>query len=599
MKEVKSGDDIVVDNLRSSGVYWDEVTYETISQYSKNSKDWRNFFWNYPKFILKLLNVTRPFSFLLIYIAISFHIFNYFTGIELVDGYSNEKEEVLVEGSLGHPDNLNPLFISQNPIEKDLNSLIYQKFINIDEKGKPQPGIAVKWETEDNKKYKFTLRRNIKFHDGEVLTAEDVVYTFNTGKQLSKIGVDSIGIGMENIQVKAISRYEVEFTLPEINSTFFEVISVYIIPEHYFNEVEIGSLYSSRLNESPIGSGPYMVQDYDQYGIILKASDYYSPTPNIESYEMRFFDSYKALEVAYQNNLLNAVSHLGYYGDEFRRLDNNLRGVDFDIITRKKVVFMNTREDKLKSSYLREALNYLVDKEELIRHANIDGEIVYGPIHKESWAYSDDFEKYKYSKKKVEDMLFQAGYVKNKENGYFQDKEGKILSLDLYYLDNKLNQTIAEELSEQFEEHGIILDIDQGAKSYGVITREVIATRSFELLLYEVESTLDPDQYNLWHSLKISYPNLNLVGTTEKSERIDILLERARTTNQIEGENGRKEQYKKFQKYLMSDSPAIFLYRPTESYFIDDDVEVDFPQKLRYYHNRFDNIEDWSLGANN
>ncbi len=595
MKEVKSGDDIVVNNLQSGGVYWNEEAYDTISQYSKNNKDWRNFFWNYPKFVLKILNVTRPFSFFIIYVAISFHLFNYFTDIDFVDGYSDEQDNVLVEGCLGRPDNLNPIFISQNTIEKDLNALIYRKFINIDKQGKPQPGIASKWETEDLKTYKFTLNKNIKFHDGEVLTADDVVYTFNTGKQLSKKGMDTIGIGMENIQVKAVSRYEVEFTLSEINSTFFEVISVYIIPEHYFGEVTPDALYSSRLNEKPIGSGPYMVGDYDQHGIVLKVSEYYSPTPNIENYEMRFFDSYKALEVAYQNNLLDAVSHLGYYGEEFRRLNNNLREVNFDIITRKKVVFMNTREDKLKSSYLRQALNYLVDKEALMRHTNINGEIVYGPIHKESWAYSDDFERYKYSEKKVEDMLFQAGYVRNKENGYFQDKEGKILSLDLYYLDNKLNKVIAEELKEQFEEHGVILNIEQGAKSYGVITREIIATRSFELLLYEVENTLDPDQYNLWHSLKVSYPNLNLVGTTEKSERIDILLERARTTNKIDGENGRKQQYVKFQKYLMSDSPAIFLYRPTEGYFITEDVEVSFPAKLKYYHNRFDNIEDWRV----
>ena len=75
--------------------------------------------------------------------------------------------------------------------------------------------------------------------------------------------------------------------------------------------------------------------------------------------------------------------------------------------------------------------------------------------------------------------------------------------------------------------------------------------------MFEIETTVDPDQYNLWHSLKSSYPDLNLSGYSY--ERVDILLEDARRTNKIED---RKDKYSLFQKYLTQDAPAIFLYHP-------------------------------------
>ena len=76
------------------------------------------------------------------------------------------------------------------------------------------------------------------------------------------------------------------------------------------------------------------------------------------------------------------------------------------------------------------------------------------------------------------------------------------------------------------KEEGVVLKLEK--LNYNQITQEIIATRDFEVLLYEVETTIDPDQYNLWHSLKSNYPDLNISGYSY--ERVDILLEDARKT---------------------------------------------------------------------
>jgi peptide/nickel transport system substrate-binding protein len=110
------------------------------------------------------------------------------------------------------------------------------------------------------------------------------------------------------------------------------------------------------------------------------------------------------------------------------------------------------------------------------------------------------------------------------------------------------------------------------------------------MILYEVETTVDPDQYNLWHSLKKDYPDLNLSGY--EYDRVDILLEEGRTEL---SRTVRKEKYDLFQKYLMDDAPAILLYRPTYVYIVPKDIEGPNLEEICYPEDRFRNIAEWIL----
>ncbi len=125
--------------------------------------------------------------------------------------------------------------------------------------------------------------------------------------------------------------------------------------------------------------------------------------------------------------------------------------------------------------------------------------------------------------------------------------------------------------------------------SYEQITQEAISTRNFEMLLYEVETSTDPDQYNLWHSLKINYPDLNLSGY--EYDRVDILLEEGRQSN---NRNTRKQKYDLFQKYLVADAPAIFLYTPIFEYITKDNLNGLDMESINHAYDRFHNIEEWT-----
>ena len=136
------------------------------------------------------------------------------------------------------------------------------------------------------------------------------------------------------------------------------------------------------------------------------------------------------------------------------------------------------------------------------------------------------------------------------------------------------------------EQEGVILKVEK--LNYTQITQEIIATRDFELLLYEIETTVDPDQYNLWHSLKSNYPDLNLSGYSY--ERVDILLEDARRNID---DGIRLQRYILFQKYLVADAPVVFLYQPNYVYIYDNDLQGVNLGNINFSYERFHNIQDW------
>jgi peptide/nickel transport system substrate-binding protein len=237
-----------------------------------------------------------------------------------------------------------------------------------------------------------------------------------------------------------------------------------------------------------------------------------------------------------------------------------------DLPYRQRILFFNLRKEKFQDENLRKGINYLIDKEKLLEQSGISAQIIRGPIYEESWAYSSDIDYPTYSPKNAIEVLEDTGYTRNETNGYFETDEGKLLTFTVSYLDNDVNNRLSNTLASLLKDEGVIMNLEP--LTYSQLTQEIVATRNFELLMYEIEVTVDPDQYNLWHSIQKEYPNLNLSGY--EFSRVDILLEEGR--RKIDKKD-RKEDYALFQKYLIDDMPAIFLYRPSYVYVVRDGIE--------------------------
>jgi len=182
-------------------------------------------------------------------------------------------------------------------------------------------------------------------------------------------------------------------------------------------------------------------------------------------------------------------------------------------------LFFNTQEGFLSEKNNRQALNYAIDK------TNLPGERALGSLSQNSWAYNPQVKPYEKDIEKAKELLGEA----------------KDINLTIHTSNNLLS--VAENIKKQWEEINVKTDIQ-------VITS---LNQNYQILLATVDIPKDPDQYALWHSTQPT--NISKY----QNARIDKLLEDGRSQIDI---NERKKVYLDFQRYLVEDSPAVFLYHP-------------------------------------
>ena len=117
--------------------------------------------------------------------------------------------------------------------------------------------------SEDFLTYTAKLRKDVKWHDGEAFTADDVVFTYeqmlkeeNGGWARSQLIFND-----QPVKVEKVDDYTVKFTLPELSMGAFEALgNIFIMPKHvYEGETNIAN---SPKNATPVGTGPYKFKEY-------------------------------------------------------------------------------------------------------------------------------------------------------------------------------------------------------------------------------------------------------------------------------------------------------------------------------------------------
>jgi len=561
-----------------------------VAENKNNKRDLRDFWWNYPISFVKIFKKTIPFSYILTFLVLAV-VFSLYLQSDAFAKFlkgNSKARQTYTEGMVGAIASFNPLFVSANYVDKAVDSLVFKKFIYINSDGNPTSGVAKEWTvSEDNLTYTFTIDSDLYWQDGQKVSAEDVFFTFETAVSLySDYHFDSVGSALEGVSLTKLEENVVQFVLKEANPTFFTAASIYIVPKHILEQVSMKEMPFDSFALSPIGCGKYMVEKTEQNAVYLVDNQYDDYEPYIKKIVFRVYPDYDSLETAMRVGDIDALGAWDSEALAFMEDYPHFGVLMKNEIFRNRILFLNTRKDALKDKNMRIGLNYILDKPALLNNAPLEGEVMQGPIHSSSWAFNNQVDYYAYSVEKAAPYFSNVGYTKNAETGYYESTTGDILSFTLSYLDNDLNNRVVNSLVALLDKEGIVIKPDR--LSYNEISQQVIATRDFEILLYEVETTVDPDQYNLWHSLKVNYPDLNISGY--EYNRVDILLEDARKTSNL---TTRQTKYFQFQRYLMGDAPVIFLYHPTFVLYFDSDLSGIDMTNINFSHERFWNIENW------
>ncbi len=197
-------------------------------------------------------------------------------------------------------------------------------------------------------------------------------------------------------------------------------------------------------------------------------------------------------------------------------------------------VFFNTQQGSLLAEKnLRQALSYAIDKESLSGlNANAYARAI-SPISIDCWAYNPQVKPYDYDAAKAKATIEEY------------KKSAKITDLSIKLSTTPILLKSAEKIAANWEEAGVKVNLQ-------VISQIPSDYQAF-LAIFDVPD--DPDQYSMWHSTQTA---TNI--THYQNPRIDKLLEDGRSEINIDT---RKKIYFDFQRFLVEDSPAAFLYYPT------------------------------------
>ncbi|KKT82003.1 MAG: hypothetical protein A3B99_02105 [Candidatus Yanofskybacteria bacterium RIFCSPHIGHO2_02_FULL_44_12b] len=511
-----------------------------------------------------------------------------------------------VEGVIGEPSHVNPLLLSQTgSTDRDIVHLVYSSILKYNEEGKLVPDLAKSYEiTSDGLNYTIYLKESARWHDGIPVTADDVIFTIQTAQNADYNSLQRIN--WQGVEIQKTNDTTLIFKLKNRYAQFLNNLTLHIMPRHLWENVQPANFPLSELNLKPIGSGPYKfarlqkdklgrIQSYE----LTANKNFYDGRPYINKIQLKFYGSEEDLIGAYNGNEIENLSVIS---------PKNLKKIKFkQRLTVQKIsmpryfgIFFNQNENRfLADKNIRLALSYATNKQELIdKVLEGNGTAVNSPMIGDILGINKDVRRYDYDPESAKKTLSDAGWKDTDENGILvkrtQSKQGGKTVTDEQKLVVRVTTSAwpelvetAKILKEQWKQAGIELEIESLQTAD---LQQAIKDRSYQMLLFGEILSVDPDPFSLWHSSQKRDPGLNLALYENKSA--DKLLEDARSTlNPLE----RNKQYDDFQKLVIEDLAAIFLYSPVHLYGQSKNIKG-FENKLIPTHSeRLSNIEKWHM----
>jgi len=517
----------------------------------------------------------------------------YFTQTEIVPGVGGEYRE----GIIGQPRFINPILGQTNDADRDLIQLIFSGLFKYDGKGNLIPDLAVDYQiSQDGLVYDIQLRKDVYWHDGEKLTAADVVFTIKTIQD--PIYKSPLRNNWQGVEVNQIDDYKVRFKLRSPYAPFLHHLTVGILPKHLWQGISAQNFALAEYNLKPIGSGPYKFKNFekDKNGAIRSVTlerneKYYLQKPWIKKVILKFYPNQEKAVEGYNNYQIDGISFLE---PSLLSKINQIRLRVYEIdLPRYYALFFNPVEKKiLKDREIRLALIYGLNREELIQKvAKGKAKIIHSPFPVNWLNLSPPSKVYSFDFQKAQQILEENKWIDLDKDGFREkeiDKEVVKLEFELTTSDWPSFVELAQLIKEQWERLGIKVALKiVDAKT---IQQEIIRARQYEILLFGEVLGPESDPFAFWHSSQIKDPGLNL--TFYQNEEADRLLEEARQTLDKEE---RKKAYEKFQEILLEDIPVIFLYNLTYLYPVNQKVKGINLEKLPLPSYRFAQIENWYI----
>lgn len=499
------------------------------------------------------------------------------------------------EGILGSFTNANPLYAT-NSVDTSVSRLVFASLLKYDAQNKLVGDLAQSIVGDDRAiTYTVTLKPNLMWHDGKPLTADDILFTYQTIQNPD--AKSPLFPNWQGVKIEQKDPRTIVFTLPHGLASFPDSLTTGIIPKHWLANINANQLRSVAFNTTnPIGAGPFKfgrvevvgeTQETREERVGLEPNEnYHGGKPKIDAFTIRAFRDERRLIRSLETQELDAAAGL-------EDVPEGLRGkrdvMDFNVpLNAEVMVFLKNSQPILQDVKVRQAIVQATDTASIISGLNYPVIATKSPLLRGDIGYSKDIVQLSPNQQAAQALLDQAGWIVGADG--IRAKADQRLTFRLYSQSNSQYAYVSQELQKQWRAIGVDAQVILQPESE---LQTTIAFHTYDALLFGIALGTDPDVYAYWHSSQADPRSASRLNFSEyKSNQADQALEggRARSDAAL-----RAAKYKPFLQAWRNDAPAVALYQPRFLYVTYGKLYNFAPTTFNSPTDRYTNVQNWMI----
>jgi peptide/nickel transport system substrate-binding protein len=542
----------------------------------------------------------------------------------------------IVIAELGDPKTFDPITANEAS-SMDIYRMMFWTLLNVESPTQDlKPGLASAWtNSPDGKTWTFTLRKNLKWSDGEPLTADDVIFTCNDvifNPKIDNVTRDAFMINGKGFTVTKIDDLTFQVVTPEIYAPFLTTFaaSVQILPKHVLAKSVADGTFTSAygVNSDPaqvVGSGPYRLKEYKpaQY-TRLERNPYFLET-DTNGQRLPYFDdiiytvvpTMPAMSLRFLSGEADAQDTV--YAYEYEHFKDEEKGKfkvlepgigletsffwfneNTNVNPKTGVPLVDPKKSKwFRNTKFRQACSYAIDRDSIIKSV-FSGRAIpaYGleTPGNVKW-FNPNIQKYPHDVAKAKALLKEIGIEDRNGDGVAEDADGNPIEFVLNSNSgNAAREKAAVLISEDLKQLGFKVTFQP--VEFNTLISKIDDTRDYECVLLGLYSTgTDPSLgMNVVKSNGYThqwFPR-QTKPSTDWEARLDYLMDAQSKTLDF-GE--RKKLYDEVQAIIAEQQPNIYTVTPMYYAAIRADVGNVRPSALTIYRGTW-NLEELYFTTN-
>ena len=421
-----------------------------------------------------------------------------------------------------------------------VSSQIHETLFQVDHDMRIVPYLAEKLDQPNDTTYVISLRKGVKFHNGEELTAEDVKYTFTrvmdpaTKSPRANNLTDAIASAD---QIEAPDKYTVKITVKSPFAPFLERLTNGAL--QILNKKAVDAAGADYAHK-PVGTGPFKYVEWKtgEYVKVVRNDDYWDDKAKLDAVTFRPIPDANTRMAEVESGGVDYLMQIPAEDIDRYKKDSKFEVQIVDAINIGYLAH-NMQKAPLNDPNLRKAINYAINKQEIVETIyNGTGTVAISPLNPSNWAHNPNVEPYKYDPNKAKELLKQSGY--------------KGEPIEVAFNQATELPKVAERIQAQVKENlGINLVLKP--MEWGAFLTYIRGGDAHQMFLLGWNGNADPDGilFPLFHS-----KNFGAAGNRAfyKNEKVDDLLLKAQTTIK---QDDRKAMYFEAQDIILKDAPWL------------------------------------------